>query len=129
MSYMESGPHYQPNIGKNTTKTALREVPMTSQAAPIQARPTAIGDAPVTTSVDNSHKENNEPLNMSCRNLTKNTIPVVVPKEVSHVDSKMEKCKRNAPFQVPLHHLLAVPHQTLLPFLMTPPFPKQQTPK
>lgn len=116
MSYMESGPHYQPNIGKNTTKTALREVPMTSQAAPIQARPTAIGDAPVTTSVDNSH-------------MTKNTIPVVVPKEVSHVDSKMEKCKRNTPFQVPLHHLLAVPHQTLLPFLMTPPFPKQQTPK
>ena len=95
MSYMESGPCYQPNRGKNTTKTVQREVPRTSQPAPIQARPTAIGDAPATTSVENFRKENdNEPLDMSHCNLTKKTTPVDVPKEISHVDPKMGKRKR-----------------------------------
>ena len=95
MSYMESGPCYQPNRGKNTTKTDQREVPRTSQPAPIQARPTAIGDAPATTSVENVRKENdNEPLDMSHRDLTKKTTPVDVPKEISHVDPKMGKRKR-----------------------------------
>ena len=130
MSYMESGPCYQPYRGKNTTKTVQREVPRTSQPAPIQARSTAIGDAPATTSVENFRKENdNEPLDMSHRNLIKKTTPVDVPKEISHVDPKMGKRKGNAPFQAPLHHPPAVPRQTLLLLLMTPPFPKQRTPK
>ena len=57
--------------------------------------PTAIRDAPATTSVENSRKENgNEPLDMSRRNLTKKTTPADVPKEISQVDANIRKRKR-----------------------------------
>ena len=95
MRYMDSGSHYQTKKREKTTRTTLRKVPATSEVAPNLSQANSYW----RRSYNNFRRQFSQGKQQrtsghACRNLTKQTAHIDVPKELSNVDSEKENRKR-----------------------------------